>query len=429
MKALLQKQQQDQAIRNMLAEKSGDRTVEHRVDHCKHLQYEKHQQLFAVYYTTIHKAAMDNSVSGLKHFLKPANAKSQKAAKRGQGSLSDDRSRAVTAAIINQLDEKGNAAIHYAAERDAVDAIEFLVENKCDVDVKSSCGNTALMMASKENKIRAIETLLRSNANSLLTNNTGMNMVHFAAQGDHPQVILTMFEHMAYPYQTIADESDMAVLSMTLSNKKMSETLEDNDTLDGDGSHGSKTGNDEDDDGATIATNKDDRSVLSRPTSMKLGSKLEKKSTTSNPPTGRRTPMVVSQSTTSSTVKMQDETMSFGTGAASKSTFGTKTSTQRELIEISRILQYLLNQPSNNQTTPLHVAAQYNAVRIVRLLMKSGLVEIDSQDSSGETPLHKAARKGYRDLYKLLRSFNAKEDIENIFNEKPKDLLVDSINY
>ncbi len=61
--------------------------------------------------------------------------------------------------------------------------------------------------------------------------------------------------------------------------------------------------------------------------------------------------------------------------------------------------------------------------------MKSGLVEIDSQDSSGETPLHKAARKGYRDLYKLLRSFNAKEDIENIFNEKPKDLLVDSINY
>lgn len=425
MKALLQKQQQDQAIRNMLAEKSGDKTVEERVDHCKHLQYEQHQHLFAVYYTTIHKAAMDNSVSGLKHFLKPSLAKASR--RRG----GEDPPQALTSGLVNSLDEKGNGAIHYAAERDAVDAINFLAESKCDINLKSSCGNTALMAASKENKIRAIRALLDTGADIMLRNNGGMNMVHFAAQGDHPQVILTVFEHICYPYLSIADESDLAVLSMTLSTKKMSETIAEDDEERDQSVAPSKKGS-EDDDGATIGTNRDaGPSITSKAGSKKLGGKLEGKSTLSQPPTGRRTPNANnSRQQPSSSIILQDDTMSFGTGAGSAMTHNSKQSaSQREIEEMSKSLRSFLNQPSNNGTSPLHVACQYNSTKIVRLLMKTDLVDIDCLDSSGETPLHKAARKGYRDLYKLLRTFNASEDIENIFNEKPKELLVDSINY
>lgn len=433
MKALLQKQQQDQAIRNMLAQKSGDRSIEDRVDHCKHLQYEKHQHLFAVYYTTIHKAAMDNSVSGLKHFLKPSQGKGGSGLHKRQ-TASNAQNQQLASSIMDALDEKGNGALHYAAERDAVDAIDYLAENKCNVNLKSSCGNTALMMASKENKIRAIETLLRVGADIMLRNNSGMNMVHFVAQGDHPQVILTVFEHMSYPYLSIAEESDIAVLSMTLSTKKMSETIVEGEEYDEEHEPSvaaSKRGGKEvDDDAATIETSRDGRSITaSKSGSKKLGGKLEGKSSLSLPATGRRTPLVPnSQQKTSSSAMLQDETMSFG--AASKSTLGgSKNASQREIAEMSKILREFLNQPANNGTSPLHVACQYNSTRIVRLLMKTGLVDIESQDASGETPLHKAARKGYRDLYKLLRSFNAREDVENIFHETPKDLLVDSINY
>jgi acyl-CoA synthetase (AMP-forming)/AMP-acid ligase II len=75
MQALLKKKQDEQKMREMLAngEKNAEATCEerfsiykfhklywlnaniYRVSRCKHLQYEMHEELFSVNYTTIHK--------------------------------------------------------------------------------------------------------------------------------------------------------------------------------------------------------------------------------------------------------------------------------------------------------------------------------------------------------------------------------------
>jgi hypothetical protein len=69
MKALLERQQQEKNFRDILSTKNVDSSIEERVGRCKHLQYEKHQQLFVIGYTTVFKAASDNSVAGIKYFL------------------------------------------------------------------------------------------------------------------------------------------------------------------------------------------------------------------------------------------------------------------------------------------------------------------------------------------------------------------------
>lgn len=51
-----------------------DRSIDERVAHCRYLQYEVGEDLFNMQYTTIHKAAMDGDLLGIKHFLQIAKS-------------------------------------------------------------------------------------------------------------------------------------------------------------------------------------------------------------------------------------------------------------------------------------------------------------------------------------------------------------------
>jgi ankyrin repeat protein len=234
MQALLQKQQQDQAIRNILSETSNDQSVDQRVQRCRSLQYEQHQSLFAIMYTTIHKAAIDNSILGVRHFLQhTTNTSKAKARKRGieRAEVTTEESRSL-GAVVNALDEKGYSALHYAAEKQSLDAMRELLEHRCDVDLPSCSGDTALMLASKHNQLKALEMLITlGHADLLRRNHCGMNAAHYAAQGDSSLVVLVIFDLLGFDYQSLADQTDMAVLSMTLSSKKF--PLESIDELEG----------------------------------------------------------------------------------------------------------------------------------------------------------------------------------------------------
>jgi ankyrin repeat protein len=58
--------------------------------------------------------------------------------------------------------------------------------------------------------------------------------------------------------------------------------------------------------------------------------------------------------------------------------------------------------------TPLSWAAEEGHAAVVKLLLATGKVDVDSKDNyDGLTPLSRAARNGHEAVAKLLRSSNA----------------------
>jgi ankyrin repeat protein len=304
------KQQEQQKYRDLFNASSTEFhhcTVEERVERCKSLQYEKHQQLFAVSYSTIHKAAAENSLLGVKYFLtlnkKDKNKKSSKLT------------------ILEEMNRTGMAPIHFAAERGSVDVLEFLLENGCNVDLLSMEGNTALMYACKNNQLNSVILLLdpKWNANLLIRNKCGMNCIHFAAQCDNSESIETIIGLIRIKE------------SMALSYEKEKDKVE---------------------------------------------------------------------------------------------VFGDESTPVNTIADLT----IALDQPSNIMTTPLHVACYYGSMKTIELLVQNR-VNIDALDCSGETAIHKAARKSYFHIYRYLMVNGASDTIQNNFRESPADCLVDNPKY
>jgi hypothetical protein len=176
MQALQQKQIEAQKYRDIIANADGgiaSKSIEERVEHCKNLQYVDHQKIFAVMYSTIHKAACDNSLAGMRYFL--ASGRKPKI-------------------HIDEYDKNGFCPIHLAAERGHNDTVNFCIDEGCDVNLPTTYGNTSLMLASKENQVATVSLLLEKNASCTARNKAGNTAVHFAAQGDHIAVITTLVE-------------------------------------------------------------------------------------------------------------------------------------------------------------------------------------------------------------------------------------------
>jgi uncharacterized protein len=87
-----------------------------------------------------------------------------------------------------------------------------------------------------------------------------------------------------------------------------------------------------------------------------------------------------------------------------------------------------LNQLSNKKTSALHVACEWDAVRVIQFLIDQK-VELNVQDTNGEAPLHKLGRRYSFSTFRMLAKAGAKEDIKNVYNETPGDLLHDKVSY
>jgi hypothetical protein len=70
MQALQQKALEAKELATKLEKiRQSERTIDQRVQHNKDLQYVHHEDLFIVAYTTVHKAASDNNLLGVKTLL------------------------------------------------------------------------------------------------------------------------------------------------------------------------------------------------------------------------------------------------------------------------------------------------------------------------------------------------------------------------
>eukprot|EP01036_Dinobryon_divergens_P032084 gene32084-41603_t len=157
------KKWEEKRQRELLEQKLIDKSISERVEHCKRLQYQEHLELFSVQYTSIHKAALDNSLHGMKHFLRPS---------RGVRHHVDD------------YDKNGSTPLHLAAERGSNEVISLIIGKGCEANIPTTYGNTALMYACKECRLDSIRLLVASGADPFKQNKAGLTAIHFAAQSD-----------------------------------------------------------------------------------------------------------------------------------------------------------------------------------------------------------------------------------------------------
>jgi ankyrin repeat protein len=101
-----------------------------------------------------------------------------------------------------------------------------------------------------------------------------------------------------------------------------------------------------------------------------------------------------------------------------------------EKLTRAHVLDCDVNLHDKNGWTPLHFAAQSNAVECARILLEAG-AEIDAVDAHGNTPLSTAVfnSKGFGDLILLLRSRGADPERKNSHGQTPIGLANLIANY
>jgi hypothetical protein len=174
-----------------------------RKNRFRDIQYIEGQEIFAVQYTSIHKAAIDGAnfsffSSHLLSFIHsyplvsiymrpPGSSDAVKFFLSGRGRTKGSVSSKVS---CDDWDKSQMSAIHHAAERGFDHVIEMLVTKGSDVNVRNGNGNTSMMLAAKSGFPGTIEVLFRLNADLLAKNAGGQTAAHFAIQADHVRATL-----------------------------------------------------------------------------------------------------------------------------------------------------------------------------------------------------------------------------------------------
>lgn len=93
----------------------------------------------------------------------------------------------------DEIDNKGYAAIHYAAEKGHDNCVASLLKYKGFVDIRSFGGMTPLMSACKGGFPHIVRQLYEAGASLLSQDNSGMTAAHYAAQEDHDTCIQMLY--------------------------------------------------------------------------------------------------------------------------------------------------------------------------------------------------------------------------------------------
>ncbi len=82
--------------------------------------------------------------------------------------------------IVDSLNSRGYAAIHYAAYRGHSEIISLLIEYKANINITNSRGNTPLHLAAYKDRPECVKTLVDNKANLALANNDSLFPYDFA---------------------------------------------------------------------------------------------------------------------------------------------------------------------------------------------------------------------------------------------------------
>lgn len=379
--------QEEKILNDMLNDEAGayKRSLEGRIEHVTDLQYGQHKNIFATSYSSIHKAASDGNATGVHFFL---------------GKKEKPR------VYADDYDKFGIAAIHYAAEKGYDSIIGILLSAGCPVDCPTVDGMTALMYAAKNNQLATMEDLVvNRGANIMAVNRAGMSAAHFAAQLDH----LETFE-MLLKLNVIAKDRCMQEIADA-------EMLAENpDAVAADADKAARKAKKEEKNtegsGKAPAHNDDDSTVASDAKPKKSKKRDSKTDKNGGAPTGAP--------------KSGKVAPPGGEGGAAEADEDPVEALRKKYAPLLSLPDTaIVDIASKNGTRPIHIAATYNSLQVLELLIRVGAL-LNEADSSGENSLHKAARRCNTDAYKMLVAAGGYAHVKNTSRETPEELLKDN---
>lgn len=95
----------------------------------------------------------------------------------------------ITPKTVQTTDGSGNTALHYAAEWQYANSINFLLDKGCDINAKNANGETALFNAVRTNNPEIIQLMINGGADIHERDNLGSTALHAAARWSAPKSI------------------------------------------------------------------------------------------------------------------------------------------------------------------------------------------------------------------------------------------------
>ena len=88
----------------------------------------------------------------------------------------------------------------------------------------------------------------------------------------------------------------------------------------------------------------------------------------------------------------------------------------------------ILSMPSLSGCTCLHLCGEFGSMKCLEYLISLKL-DMNPQDSVGETPMHKAGRKNYFEAYNTMKAAGGADNLKNLLGETPFQVLHDETLY
>jgi len=272
---------------------------------------------------------------------------------------------------------------------------------------------TALMYAAKNNQLKSMENLVvKHGANLLAVNRAGMSAAHFAAQLDHIDTfdLLLKLNLVAkeramqeiLDAEMVAENPDAVVAAADKAARKANK-----DEKDKGGSGKAKEKSHYDDDSTVSST--------SKPKKHKKHESIDTKGSKSGAAAAPDGSTKAGKVAPPGGKGGAEEADADPVDALRKKYEGLLTLPDTAIVDIA----------SRNGTRPVHIAATYNSLDVLGLLLRVG-AKFNEQDSAGESSLHKAARRCNTDAYKMLVAAGGYEHIKNTSRETPAELLKDN---
>ena len=98
---------------------------------------------------------------------------------------------------INEPDETGWTALHFAAENGHLDIVTTLIEKVADINKANNQEMTALHLAAANGHTKTVETLIENKATNDATDNQVCTALHFAAANGHKEIVKKLVENGA----------------------------------------------------------------------------------------------------------------------------------------------------------------------------------------------------------------------------------------
>lgn len=301
---------------------------------------------------------------------------------------------------IDAINDFGNSALHISCEREFFDIIKLLLSAKIEVDMKNESGQTPLHIASNRGNLEIAKLLISHNAQVDIFDICSNTPLHFASRGNHLEIVKLLLANKAVinfidmhgmtALHHAAREGNVEVVRCLLQNNARIDAMDRNRNTPlmlACRANSVDTARILIISGADVKTKSNNDSSLLHICAKEGNIELAKLLLQSNVPIDA--------------VDFDGDTPLHIAAIAGK----------LDMIQFLLANKADLNQSNMNGITALHYAcinSRSQHLAVVQYLVTQRLLDINTRETTtGDTPLHSAAKAGNLEIVKILVHYNA----------------------